>query len=281
MKILPLFLISCLALTGCGASDGDSANDDPVYFDITPYREASAALTTQSLTGTWVGVVNIESKRRNMVNADVKERVARSRLEAFVLRSGAEGKLELSYCDGGFESITLTATELTSEHRILSRKSNRYMTYESSGSRRVILPGGYASYIEDVTFDVEFYRVSDSTDAIGTITKNWSDESGESSADIFCATVENYPEDLQVVTASSDDNDTVFMVSEYVTYAPVAVVGDATHAEDNTLVNIPGLGDQSFSFSQYGPDEWLYDFSITNSSGLTVTGQVALDLLPE
>lgn len=281
MKKLPLFLF-LIALSGCGGSGSGSEDNEPEYFDLAPYQAASEQLTTKNLVGTWAGVVNIESRRRDMVNIEVNKRSVISMLEVLVLRRNPDSNsLEIAYCGGGFDLINLTGTEVSTDHRILTRQTSRYLTYAVSGSRRVMLPGGIASYVEDVTIDLQLYRVSDSTGPIGSMTTSWSDRSGTISSDIYCATIENHAGGLRVVTASSDSKAPFLFISDDPeNFGATAIVSDRSRTNDTVLVNLPATGEHTLSFVREDAGDWMYNFHAVNENGLVVTGYVGLNFLP-
>ncbi|MCA6059097.1 hypothetical protein HUF18_04855 [Thalassolituus sp. ST750PaO-4] len=284
MKYLSLAIVSVSLLTACGGA-GDSSDSSGVErFNPAPYIAASEQLNGSGYAGSWVGVVNIRRERTNMVNVEISKIAESSRLESLIIRNKsaeAGGGWEMANCAGGFDPMNITIGKIVTEHGDTGREflieTTRHLTYKASGFRTVGLsPVSY--YQENVTVELDFYKVSDDADSLGSVSLNWSDTEGDSTSAIHCALIENKTGGYRTV-ALSHENDLQLYVAEAVIPPSVeAYVGQNGHTGE--IVNRFTLGEQNVQFSEEGPDVWRYNYSVTASNGLGASGQVVLDLLP-
>jgi hypothetical protein len=284
VKSLSLAVVSALLLTACGGA-GDSSDSSGVErFNPAPYIAASEQLNGSGYAGSWIGVVNIRRERTKMVNVEVSKIAESSRLESLIIRNRsaeAGGGWEMANCAGGFDPMNITIGKIVTEHEEAGREflieTTRHLTYKASGFRTVPL-SSVSYYQENVTIELDFYKVSDDADSLGSVSLNWSDTEGDSTSAIHCALIENQSGGHRMVALSHEDDLKLFVAEAVTPPALEAYVAQNGHTGE--IVNRFTLGEQNVQFSEEGPDVWRYNYSVTASNGLGASGQVVLDLLP-
>lgn len=270
MKITAFFTISIL-LTGCGG--GSSSSSSVKSFDTSSYTERSSNTSPESMTGTWIGVHTIIRERTDAINASVTPNFNSKILEMAVIRPNEE-KLEMSLCGVGFEEITVSDNSLVSNYRLLKVTNARSMT--DSGSSQKTIRLGLGSYKETTSYTIDYVKVSDSYTPFGTLTMNWSDTTGDTQREIYCSTVERYDDGYQTVSLTGDTGVYFFMSELSGPGQYDAYISDKNHA--GAISNYLTLGEQNFSFSVNGPEQFLLNYNATNLSGLSVSGQASFAL---
>lgn len=274
-----LILIFVSLLSACGASSSSEPNHfEP--FDLSPYVMASDALSSNKLTGRWVGVLNYQYKRYNPVNTTLfrpEERESQLRSLIVRIKPGSSSQFEAASCGGGFGDITIYESdivsgifdgELTGPNRIVTAASFTHTVKLSA----------YASYQEDVTVSGGFRRVSDSTAGYGSLSMNWSDTEGESVSDVYCSIIANFEGGLQTVLVGSDDGSSWMISTKTNPNSYDAYISQP--ATDKKIENITTTGEQWFRFVEQTAERQQLTYSVSDTHGLTVTGLLETTLLP-
>lgn len=274
-----LILIFVSLLSACGASSSSEPNHFE-SFDLSPYAMASDALSSNKLTGRWVGVLNYQYKRYNPVNTTLfrpEERESQLRSLIVRIKSGSSSQFEAASCGGGFGDITIYESdivsgifdgELTGPNRIVTAASITHTVKLSA----------YASYQEDVTVSGGFRRVSDSTAGYGSLSMNWSDTEGESVSDVYCSIIANFEGGQQTVLVGSDDGSSWMISTKTNPDSYDAYVSQP--ATDKKIENITTTGEQWFRFVEQTAERQQLTYSVSDTHGLTVTGLLETTLLP-
>ncbi|MCA6059100.1 hypothetical protein HUF18_04870 [Thalassolituus sp. ST750PaO-4] len=274
-----LILIFVSLLSACGAS-GSSEPNHFESFDLSPYAMASDALSSNKLTGRWVGVLNYQYKRYNPVNTTLfrpEERESQLRSLIVRIKPGSSSQYEAASCGGGFGDITIYESdivsgifdgELTGANRIVTAASFTHTVKLSA----------YASYQEDVTVSGGFRRVSDSTAGYGSLSMNWSDTEGESVSDVYCSIIANFEGGLQTVLVGSDDGSSWMISTKTNPNSYDAYISQP--ATDKKIENITTTGEQWFRFVEQTAERQQLTYSVSDTHGLTVTGLLETTLLP-
>tara|TARA_B100000749_G_C18374339_1_gene443151 strand:- start:132 stop:1007 length:876 start_codon:yes stop_codon:yes gene_type:complete len=274
-----LILIFVSLLSACGASSSSEPNHFE-SFDLSPYAMASDALSSNKLTGRWVGVLNYQYKRYNPVNTTLfrpEERESQLRSVIVRIKSGSSSQFEAASCGGGFGDITIYESdivsgifdgELTGPNRIVTAASITHTVKLSA----------YASYQEDVTVSGGFRRVSDSTAGYGSLSMNWSDTEGESVSDVYCSIIANFEGGQQTVLVGSDDGSSWMISTKTNPDSYDAYVSQP--ATDKKIENITTTGEQWFRFVEQTAERQQLTYSVSDTHGLTVTGLLETTLLP-
>lgn len=274
-----LILIFVSLLSACGASSSSEPNHFE-SFDLSPYAMASDALSSNKLTGRWVGVLNYQYKRYNPVNTTLfrpEERESQLRSVIVRIKSGSSSQFEAASCGGGFGDITIYESdivsgifdgELTGPNRIVTAASFTHTVKLSA----------YASYQEDVTVSGGFRRVSDSTAGYGSLSMNWSDTEGESVSDVYCSIIANFEGGLQTVLVGSDDGSSWMISTKTNPNSYDAYISQP--ATDKKIENITTTGEQWFRFVEQTAERQQLTYSVSDTHGLTVTGLLETTLLP-
>lgn len=274
MRLVFLSLLP-LVVTACGGDD--SSSSDPFSgierYSLNPYVGASESLQNDSYEGTWVGVVEVTQERYNMVNAEVPETRAVSSLTSMVIRERSNGTgLEVANCSGNFEDLSLTTAGVQSSFITADKNSANTLTYGISGSRYVPL-SFVSGYDEDYSVEATFQRVSDTVAAMGTMTFNWSDTDGQSTSDVYCITVENYP-DNQKRAIYSGENDSIISLADFTAY-PQYDVYVAQDEHEGVVSGVLDTGTRNFSFSEETDTSFSMTYSAERLDGLSVSGEAS------
>ena len=284
MKSLSLAVVSALLLTACGGADDSSDSSGVERFDPAPYIAASEQLNGSGYAGSWVGVVNIRYERTKKVNVEISDVVESSRLEALIIRNRsaeAGGGWEMANCNGGFDPMNITIGKIVTERENAGREfaieTARHLSFKTGGFRTVPL-SAVSYYQENVTVELDFYKVSDDADSLGSVSFNWSDTEGDSTSAIHCAVIENQSGGHRTVALSHDNDMQIYVTEAVIPFSTEAYIAQDGH--EGEIINRLTMGEQSLQFSQEGPDVWRYNYSVTASNGLGASGQVVLDLLP-
>lgn len=275
MKLRQLTLaLSFILLAACGADDSSSTSPSVTSFDFAPYRTSNENVSATSLEGTWVASIHIKRERSDAINASVTPKIESNRLETFVIRPATDG-IEMSYCGGGFDAITITGDEFSTENVQANIINFSSMEANKTATGRVSL-SPVASYTETITLTAEYIKVSDQYESFGSINQNWSDTDVVIERDVYCSSIKNLEGGYRSIFIASD-NDLIFKVSDTIDPTSYdAYIKDPDH--DGLIANRLTLGEQSFSFSVYGPNEYIFDYSAESLSGLSVTGQVSISI---
>ncbi len=275
MKLRQLILaLSSILLAACGADDSSNTSSSLISFDFSSYRSSNESVSNTSLEGTWVASIHIKRERSDAINASVTPKTESNRLETFVIRPAAEG-FEMSYCGGGFDAITITGDEFSTENvqaKIIDFSS---MEANITATGRVQL-SSVASYKETITLTSEYIKVSDQYESFGSLNQNWSDTDLIIERDVYCSSIENLEGGYRSIFIASD-NDLIFKVSDTIDPTSYdAYIKDPDH--DGLIANRLTLGEQYFSFSVDGPSEYIFDYSAESLSGLSITGLVSISI---
>lgn len=271
MKFVVVLSIAVL-LTGCGSGGSSSSSSSSVQsFDTSSYEANSANTSLESMTGTWVGIHSITRARSDAVNASVTPSLNSNKLEVVVIRPKGD-KLEMSLCGVGFENITVTANTLDSQYRSLQVTDARTMTDSGVATKTVRL--GLGSYKQTTRYSIDYIKVSDSYLPFGTLSQNWSDTEGDFVHDIYCSSIEHFEGGYRTVSLFGDSEMKFFMSDLSGPDQYDAYITDSNHVDG--ISNYLTLGEQNFSFSVHGPEQFLLNYSATSIYGLSVAGQASL-----
>jgi len=152
--VLPLALVAC----GSGSDEGDQGK----VYSIEAY---SAVESSDTLAGTWVMVANGTEKE---VYGDYWEEGSFSSRNIVVIRSTNNG-FEMSSCGSSFSSLSMpdSSTVYVSEGN--GSPSTVVDNLRISGSTEATFNSGSSR-----TFDFEYRKISESTQAFGSISWDWS-----------------------------------------------------------------------------------------------------------
>lgn len=281
MKRHTLILVASALLAACGGSSDTNSSREPIEissFTIDPYVEKSSTLTTDSIVGRWVTIMDIERFRYDLINASLKNKQLNSNvLRAFVIRPAENDTgYEISNCQGSFEPLLVSEDSIASDHYYALLDTNSHMLFSLNETRYVALSGA-AGYTEDLTVTSDYRRVSDSIESFGSMSFNWSDSGYNNSLDVYCANIERYPEGNVSINFSSDDKSTV-QIFNFIN-APFydAYISEFSHK--GKITNIFGLGEQDFNFYENTAESIQVEYSATSSTGLSVVGQATINLM--
>jgi hypothetical protein len=267
---LLIILATSFILSACNSSDDENSIR---AFEVAAYREMNATVSDSTLTGTWVASWDIQRNRSNQQYVSVPESLPSKRLEILIIRQVAE-ELEISYCGGDFDSVTVENSRLVSAHKEADILDNKSMTWSYSRSNTVSLGAG--SYDEDLTVDIEFIKISDSVNSFGDVSFNWSDVSGVNTSDIQCAAIERFDGGNERIYLANEHG-LRFLISNFIdptTYD--AYIKDENHS--GGIANSLSLGEQDFSYSVSGPLSYGLNYQASNYQGLSVVGDITLSL---
>lgn len=275
MKLRQLTLaLSFFLLAACGADDSSNISSSVSSFDLAPYRASNKNVSVTSLEGTWVASIHVKRERSDAINASVPTNFESNSLDTFIIRPATKG-VEMSYFGGGFDAITITGTEFSTENIQANIIDFSSMEVNRSATGIVQL-SPVASYKETVTLIAEFIKVSDEYNSFGSLNQNWSDTDLIIERDVYYSSIENLEGGYRSIIIGSD-NDLLFKVSDTIDATSYdAFIKDPDH--DGLIANRLTIGEQGFSFSVDGPNEYMFDYSAESLNGLSVTGQVSVSI---
>lgn len=265
---LPFFCAIQLAVAE-QATDGFSRN---VY-------ESISAELQNGVVGQWVVIIERVTVRSDLKNADLPQFDVTATLRSFLIRQldSEVQAYEMSDCEGGFRPLELQNGMLISDVITAYQESKNRYTYETSGTRYVPL-SSEAGFTETFDYTAQYYRVSDRTDGMGSLTRNWSDTDGDTTQMLTCYAVERAANDFHSILLAGDSEGVVYMTSNSVPSVPDAIV--TTEDPERSIMNFFGLGEQSFSFSENNDERASLTFYADDNDGLSVSGSAEVAIIP-
>ena len=190
----PHLKFSCVAalsasLIGCGGSSGGGESKSEVpplaTYSLSTYQTQSNELQSDNLVGTWVGVHNFYSTIGSTFDPEATASESGSALEVVIMFRDESDTLRVSNCLGGFDSITETSSELTTEHRDFIKLDNKTLTVNESRFSSM------AIFANNKNTSARFVKISNSIQPLGTLKWNRIYQDGEISSPISCIYKEN------------------------------------------------------------------------------------------
>ena len=272
-----------LLISACGGSESADSTPFPFTgvdrFTLSPYTQAAAALEEDGIVGQWVVITENATVRSDFVNAELPERGDTTTLRTFLIRQpDPEVKeYEVSDCEGGFFSLEAKNGTLTSDAFVAYQDGDNRYKFEVSGSRYVPL-SPVAGFTETYDYTARYRRVSDRTDGMGSITRNWSDTDGDTTQTLTCFAVERAANDFHSILLAGDSEGVVYMTSNSVPPVPDAIF--TTEDPERSIMNFFGLGEQGFSFSENNDERASLTFYADDNDGLSVSGSAEVAIIP-
>ncbi len=294
-----LFAIVSTTLVACGGSDGGSSNNKDNSKDDTKddnsgkppksysYQEQSDLLVTDTLAGVWVGQLQFASAIEPNPANEQAESESGKIIEFFIIKHVKGNQYLISYTRKDFLNAELGPDNVLTMSHSAHNEVRAFNVLSNKKMSAVVERHPVASvYAESILANGEFIKISNSTDALGWKSWNWSNTTDQQKAGVHYFSKEIFSgknKDNSIWQAQSIYSSTsTSMLLTSTRLDPISVFCstlDETASQCNEIGFYTNAGELDFSVDSETSHTFSVSFSsIDDKTALSVTGNIEIQI---